>query len=120
MTSRELGNFPGSLRSSNRESAYVCFKPIACCILYSTFTFGRLQIMVRSTDTDLGDWSHMTGPRTLPVWSRAGRRSRNNEAAQRHLGKTKTQESGNPGADWWETGKPSDKTTVPFWLSSYA
>ncbi|RDH26279.1 hypothetical protein BDQ94DRAFT_155794 [Aspergillus welwitschiae] len=29
--------------------------------------------MVRSTDTDLRDGSHMTGPWALPVWSRVGR-----------------------------------------------
>ncbi|OJZ79791.1 hypothetical protein ASPFODRAFT_54655 [Aspergillus luchuensis CBS 106.47] len=36
----------------------------------------------------------MTGPWTLPVLSRVGRRSRNDEAAQRHLGKIRIQGSG--------------------------
>ncbi|RDH26593.1 hypothetical protein BDQ94DRAFT_155319, partial [Aspergillus welwitschiae] len=54
MTSRVLGN---SLRfASDKQSASRCMsgKSIACCILYSTSTFGRLRIKVRSTDTDLG------------------------------------------------------------------
>ncbi|KAL3249415.1 hypothetical protein ABHI18_011612, partial [Aspergillus niger] len=40
-----------------------------------------------------------------------GAESRNNEAAQRHLGKTKTQESGNPGIREPMVGKRADHPT---------
>ncbi|OJZ80048.1 hypothetical protein ASPFODRAFT_54060, partial [Aspergillus luchuensis CBS 106.47] len=54
----------------------------------------------------------MTGPWTLPVLSCVGRRSRNDEAAQRHLGKTKI--FGNPEPDGSGTGKSFDPTRLLY------